>query len=1374
MSSTLISSELDDLRLSRSRPKSVVFSPRRLESCSSIPGKVKTPAKGILKTPSKLLPDERPLLTSSPPPQLTQVGSEKNIENIVLATVEALRNGDEKIRTEYYQMLHTRYRESSDNLPFLDDTEMNITVFSESFRRDVSQNHNTELAHAALRCMGFFLFHGELVIMFDDVDLQELLILVANKIRETSNKNTCNFCVWCLAIQRLKPNTIYPLVPRLVEALVFALVSNFKSITMQMEAISALGVIFKQVPTSAIVYSELWLLEVVRSLVHNMSGIRSRAMQLLENSLSNLVLQPDIIDRALGNFLDIEGATFTRELDKLIFSGEEIHAIKAWGVVVLLLGEKLHRNPNLNAFLKCIEKCFNVKKPAVKAAAFAAWTKFIYNFSLNGHILMIKRIKLIRVPIENCLRRERSRAVKEACIHTWANFMYASSEVLTEYFDGIVGDMMQLSMKSNSPLIRNYGFQIMSCLLCGRSNALWNDINNPLKSDAQKPAEAIRRDPQWIRRNSKKFCEFFHISLSMQYLLESQSSDEWHLCELSEKRIVTNEFVAAWNDFLAAIQQANQKEIGPSREAIDSLHECLRMWRQVWETDESNMTNVIIEESEERVNPWVVKLGILHFMLQTYEKYFTASVLTSIKYSLNEEEAKVQEDQHVTPIHCTPIVYILNMLLSVPANALVDKQVKNILIMLINKSFQIAEIDTELNKMLSCSLSLLETRLISSDKILNIDIELDYQMEAWQCIALSLEKYIRRSGQIFDIDIAQDQLTMTLLEVIIYPLRKYLEQSVTPSDDLEMGISVALSNLLESYYKATTYLKANTCIDLIAARIQSALDSHNNTIQNISCLRIITNLTTYMLSLNANSAAFNADSNHTSREQSVFQSLYKLSTSLLKYLYLWLDNSAQNPKDVPGFIKNFFTELTTLLVNTPSENNIFDLLSDGILTWIKDDDHHVRDQTILVKKKYGEMLSAFWKEGVISGLCRGQNVYTTELLTRVQEYIVVGFDSWDKSIEESTYSFWENTFKKQGAIEYPPEVARVLEKREKEGHQPEPNTPQNQEKTEVVDTNSQTKSSTSNKNRKRKRRELEYLEVESDLVETPRSSRRVRRSINPIEISPKDKASSVDPKTPKSGDTTCTPKSGKRNRARRRQSRQQAETDTTPVSKEHTDISNENNSTPSIKLKQGFHKENAMDWSENSTVVAQLGVTMPREIEITEVTPAGAEPTDLQKMNVDVKILATVQEEEWPQSPHSSISEDEIFTDAKDELPEENESETVKRNNEFAVTSKLPVQVETVVTARNMVGKLPALLDSKESGSELDLTGNTEIINSATDLPGSGDLLVEDLLVKMQRLVETPATMERFSTRQLVELQRNINLLNTMAVDTISKRITDS
>lgn len=131
--------------------------------------------------------------------------------------------------------------------------------------------------------------------------------------------------------------------------------------------------------------------------------------------------------------------------------------INGWSHLMMLFGSSLHRKPQLNTYLSLAQECFNSSSLGQRIAAFSAWRRLIMNLSFEGHLYHSKRVKLILLPILNCLKFEKSLAVRQGCFEAYVYLLYHVSHdvVIETVFEALI--VPALAFEDSDPEIRLFG-----------------------------------------------------------------------------------------------------------------------------------------------------------------------------------------------------------------------------------------------------------------------------------------------------------------------------------------------------------------------------------------------------------------------------------------------------------------------------------------------------------------------------------------------------------------------------------------------------------------------------------------------------------------------------------------------------------------------------------------------------------------------------------------------------------------------------------------------------------------------------------------------------------------------------------------------------
>ncbi|ORX91041.1 hypothetical protein K493DRAFT_304394 [Basidiobolus meristosporus CBS 931.73] len=246
--------------------KHVMFSSECLGPATSTPDSSRPrKTKGILKTPSK--PTEQELK------ELDEMQSQSALSDFVTPALEALKKGDSNDCVDAYITIHNKFRLKDENQQ-LRKVEANINEFVAVFKRDIGNSPDVNVIQNL-----HFARQGS--------DLLHMCLVIPNLIFSPKI--------------RMAPTVIAPMASTLVDAVVFASGSTHKSVTIQNEALTALDVIFKQVPYAASSEARSWLLPVINYSINSIPGLRAKALQVIQTSLIDLIKHHDKI----GTILDV-------------------------------------------------------------------------------------------------------------------------------------------------------------------------------------------------------------------------------------------------------------------------------------------------------------------------------------------------------------------------------------------------------------------------------------------------------------------------------------------------------------------------------------------------------------------------------------------------------------------------------------------------------------------------------------------------------------------------------------------------------------------------------------------------------------------------------------------------------------------------------------------------------------------------------------------------------------------------------------------------------------------------------------------------------------------------------------------------------------
>ncbi|XP_072953411.1 uncharacterized protein [Typha angustifolia] len=365
---------------------------------------------------------------------------------------EPLRLQIEEIKTHpdrslaYTTLLHLQ-RRSADNPSSIESLALLSPPLLGVLLDDI-HHKDEEIAAISLKCLGFMLYHPSIVSSISEEMGGMALDSLVKLITTTCMKAICNLGVWCFSVQQFGSSIVELRVHSLVGAVVHALENPFGSLSTTYEATQAVMRLACQISKRMRDLSSIWVPPIYRRLLSTNKIERNVAERCLIKISSIILPSPSLLSEAALS--DLKQKLLPCMAEMLHDHVQKVHVIKAWGWYISLLGSNALKNRDLvNKMLKIPEKTFTDHDPQVQIGSLAAWrhladalilpgianfenqvssenmiqqTKFapIATSTRNSDISdLLKKMKVIMVPLLGIMSRKCNIAVQYSCLNTW-------------------------------------------------------------------------------------------------------------------------------------------------------------------------------------------------------------------------------------------------------------------------------------------------------------------------------------------------------------------------------------------------------------------------------------------------------------------------------------------------------------------------------------------------------------------------------------------------------------------------------------------------------------------------------------------------------------------------------------------------------------------------------------------------------------------------------------------------------------------------------------------------------------------------------------------------------------------------------------------
>ncbi|XP_071943799.1 uncharacterized protein [Antedon mediterranea] len=301
-----------------------------------------------------------------------------------------------------------------------------------------------DISQAALQAVGFCIYHEDIIKILSEPDIDILLKALQNVLLKTTDKGTCTRALWCIAKQSFPVSHVKDHLHGLLCSLEHVLVNGeFKSVTVEHEAINAIIKLLESLPNEMHVNTLRWAKLILPSLVHSAVKVRLKALNAFELALPAMVKFSQDLASSVVHILK---TSLIAEMNKLFACKHELYVLKIWGYFLTVLGKTLHRGGSLiNSMLGIVEQGFKHQLTDVKIATFNAWKILIENFALDPDVIYNqKRIKLLVQPFKvNNAKTEKVAMVK---FDVWWFLIKKFGPKAATNFDQVCAPLLQFSL----------------------------------------------------------------------------------------------------------------------------------------------------------------------------------------------------------------------------------------------------------------------------------------------------------------------------------------------------------------------------------------------------------------------------------------------------------------------------------------------------------------------------------------------------------------------------------------------------------------------------------------------------------------------------------------------------------------------------------------------------------------------------------------------------------------------------------------------------------------------------------------------------------------------------------------------------------------
>ncbi|XP_075685390.1 telomere-associated protein RIF1 isoform X2 [Rhinoderma darwinii] len=308
-------------------------------------------------------------------------------------------------------------------------------------------HQDSDLSNAALQTLGFCVFNSTIASGVSASEVQELLSTLNRIAVKAVDKNSCTRALWVISKQNFSPEEVGKVVPSILSTLENVLNKDVQSLVIAYEALNVVIRLLEQNPGQMTTEAVRWAKLIIPLVVHSAPKVRIRAATVLEIGVPLLLQKPQEVAAVTEQLMT---SKIIAELHKLFSCKNETYVLKLWPLFVKLLGKTLHRSGTfINSLLQLEEQGFRSGTPAVKKIAFIAWKSLIDNFALNPDILCSsKRLKLLMQPLSSIHVKTELLALTK--VEVWWYLLMRLGSQLPAHFEQVCLPLIQSALSVDS------------------------------------------------------------------------------------------------------------------------------------------------------------------------------------------------------------------------------------------------------------------------------------------------------------------------------------------------------------------------------------------------------------------------------------------------------------------------------------------------------------------------------------------------------------------------------------------------------------------------------------------------------------------------------------------------------------------------------------------------------------------------------------------------------------------------------------------------------------------------------------------------------------------------------------------------------------
>ncbi|OAQ28932.1 hypothetical protein K457DRAFT_32590 [Linnemannia elongata AG-77] len=578
----------------------------------------------------------------------------KVLDPFIRESIEKLKSQDLAVRKATYDSMLDILRTSKDKT-YYDEIQESIRPLTARILIDLDHGNNeTVVTLSVYRCLAFLFFERPIAQLFTANEVDRLLKFVLRVANTSDNKTLVNVSLCCLGTCMVPMKILAPYCEQIIQSVANHLNSRLNSTSATNEGILNLIAFLVNHPEEIVPSAQVWLSSLLLLLVHDVPGIRKKALESIQALIPTFLQTDDNrLRMAAIAFMNEHGEKFVQKLDEEhLKPSHEVFALRVWGTVATVLGKDLHRHPILNPMLKIVETAFNRginKNTDAKITAFKAWTRLIYNFSRGGQLHAEKTRKLIFRPIAKGLGPINHNRTRLAATNAWMALVYGLGPELVKNDDEVFFPIVRPLVTDESEHIRDLILRLLTAMFSNSGGADLLEGSQFIAPGSISFADLGMSEAHWVRTKLlDEGLECLFLTMHLQHKITDASRDEWRLSSITGLPFLTQPCSRLWESLVRAVRDINLHEKGlkATGEAERAVASLLYFIERV---SRSNPSTLVPGDWPDRENEdvkklladpekagYIIRADIVHYLYTGLVEIMSVKTLVATRYKVRD------------------------------------------------------------------------------------------------------------------------------------------------------------------------------------------------------------------------------------------------------------------------------------------------------------------------------------------------------------------------------------------------------------------------------------------------------------------------------------------------------------------------------------------------------------------------------------------------------------------------------------------------------------------------------------------------------------------------------------------------------------------